>query len=90
MNDEALVLTETHGKVGLIRLNRPKQLNALSDPLMDALGEALMGFERDPNISVMVITGNEKAFAAGADITRMKDLTYSEAFNGNFISRNWE
>jgi len=90
MNDEALVLTETHGKVGLIRLNRPKQLNALSDPLMDALGEALMGFERDPNISVIVITGNEKAFAAGADITRMKDLTYSEAFNGNFISRNWE
>lgn len=90
MNDEALVLTETHDKVGLIRLNRPKQLNALNDALMDALGEALRAFDSHEDISVIVITGNEKAFAAGADITRMKDLTYSEAFGGNFISRNWE
>ncbi|NDF03879.1 MAG: enoyl-CoA hydratase [Betaproteobacteria bacterium] len=90
MNEESLVLTETHGRVGLVRLNRPKQLNALSDPLMDALGEALMAFERNDEIAVMVITGSEKAFAAGADITRMKDLTYSEAFSSNFISRNWE
>ncbi len=62
---------ETHGKVGLVTLDRPKQLNALSDALMDELGEALDAFEADATIGCIVITGSDKAFAAGADIAGM-------------------
>ena len=91
---EPLVLTELHGsserRTGLIRLNRPKQLNALSDALMDQLGEALLAFDHDPGVGCIVITGNEKAFAAGADIAAMADKTFIEADQGRFISRNWE
>ena len=91
---EPLVLTELHGsserRPGLIRLNRPKQLNALNDALMDQLGEALLAFDHDAGVGCIVITGNERAFAAGADIGAMADKTFIEADQGRFISRNWE
>jgi len=86
--------TSLHGpegqQVGLIRLNRPKQLNALNDQLMDELGEALKAFDADDRIGCMIITGSEKAFAAGADIGAMASMTFAEAYGRNFISRNWE
>ncbi len=88
--DEALILTETRGRVGLITLNRPKQLNALNDPLMDALGIALAAFDADAAIGCIVLTGSDKAFAAGADIAAMAKKTYPETFVEDFISRNWE
>ena len=84
------ILVETHEKVGLIRLNRPKALNALNDELVDEIGAALAGFEADVNIGCIVVTGSDKAFAAGADIAAMKDLSHMDAYLGNFITRNWE
>lgn len=87
---EAFVLTETRGRVGLITLNRPKALNALNDALMDQLGEALLAFDGDENIGAIVLTGSEKAFAAGADITAMKDWSYMDVHTNDFITRNWE
>jgi enoyl-CoA hydratase len=92
---EALVLTEVRGdegarRTGLITLNRPKQLNALNDALMDQLGAALLAFDRDDGIGCIVVTGSEKAFAAGADISAMATKTYMEAHQGQFITRNWE
>ncbi len=84
------ILVETHGKVGLIRLNRPKALNALNDQLMDELGHALLGFDADDEIGCIVVTGSEKAFAAGADIGAMATYTYMDVFKGDYITRNWE
>ena len=88
------ILTDTVGdgplKTGLITLNRPKQLNALNDGLMSELGAALQAFDADEGIGCIVITGSEKAFAAGADIGAMATLTYMEAYKGDFITRNWE
>ena len=84
------IITETRGKVGLISLNRPKVLNALSSDVMDELGAAIDTYEEDSDIGAIVITGNEKAFAAGADISQMKDQTFADAYMSNFISRNWE
>lgn len=84
------ILVETHGKVGLIRLNRPKALNALNDQLMDELGDALLKFDADANIGCMIITGSEKAFAAGADIAAMANYSYMDAYKGDYITRNWE
>lgn len=84
------IIVETHGRVGLIRLNRPKQLNALNDALVDELGQALDAFEADEGIGAIVITGNEKAFAAGADIAAMANFSYMDAYKGNYITRNWE
>jgi len=75
---------------GLITLNRPKQLNALNDHLMDELGRALQGFDADPGVGCVVITGSDKAFAAGADIGAMADYSYMDAYLGNYITRNWE
>lgn len=89
MNFE-LILAETRGRVGLITLNRPKALNALNDPLMDEIGSALDAFEADANIGAIVITGSEKAFAAGADIGAMASFSYMDAYKGDYISRNWE
>lgn len=77
-------------KVGVITLNRPKQLNALNDQLMDELGTALKAFDTDPLIGCMVITGSEKAFAAGADIGAMASYTFSDVYKGDYITRNWE
>ncbi len=84
------ILVETHGKVALIKLNRPKALNALNDQLMDELGHALLGFDRDDQIGCIVVTGSEKAFAAGADIGAMATYTYMDVFKGDYITRNWE
>jgi enoyl-CoA hydratase len=88
------ILTDTVGdgllKTGLITLNRPKHLNALNDGLMSELGAALQAFDADEGIGCIVITGSEKAFAAGADIGAMATLTYMEAYKGDFITRNWE
>jgi enoyl-CoA hydratase len=84
------ILVETRDKVGLIQLNRPKALNALNDQLMDELGDALLKFDADKNIGCIVITGNEKAFAAGADIGAMAKYTYMDVYNGEYITRNWE
>lgn len=90
MNNFELILAETIGKVGLISLNRPKQLNALNDQLMSELGAALDAFEADDNIGCIVITGSEKAFAAGADIGAMACFSYMDAYRGDYITRNWE
>ena len=84
------IIVETRGKVGLVTLNRPKALNALNDDLVDELGLALDAFEGDENIGCVVITGSEKAFAAGADITMMANFSYMDAYKGDFITRNWE
>jgi enoyl-CoA hydratase len=84
------ILTEVHGKVGLIRLNRPKAMNALNDQLMDELGDALLKFDADHDIGCIVVTGSEKAFAAGADISAMAKYTYMDVYKGEYITRNWE
>ena len=78
------------GKVGIITLNRPKQLNALNDRLMDELGAALKAFDADAAIGCMILTGSEKAFAAGADIGAMANYTYADVYKGDYITRNWE
>jgi enoyl-CoA hydratase len=84
------IIVETRGRVGLISLNRPKALNALNDALMNELGEALAAFDADEAIGAIVITGSDKAFAAGADIAAMKDLGYRDVYMGEYITRNWE
>jgi enoyl-CoA hydratase len=84
------IIVETIGKVGLIRLNRPKALNALNDQLMGELGSALQQFDADENIGCMVITGSDKAFAAGADIGAMAGYSYMDVYKGDYITRNWE
>ncbi|HET9024550.1 MAG TPA: enoyl-CoA hydratase-related protein, partial [Burkholderiaceae bacterium] len=84
------ILVEVRERAGLITLNRPKALNALNDKLMDELGEALLTFDRDDAIGAVVITGSEKAFAAGADIGAMSTWSYMDVFKSEYISRNWE
>ncbi|WP_321846324.1 enoyl-CoA hydratase [Paraburkholderia bannensis] len=84
------ILIETRGKVGLITLNRPKALNALNDALMDELGAALKAFDEDEDIGAIVITGSEKAFAAGADIGMMATYSFMDVYKGDYITRNWE
>jgi len=86
----SVVLTEIHGKVGLIRINRPEALNALNNDVVDGIHAAIDAFEADEAIGCMVLTGNEKAFAAGADIGFMKDFDYMHTYKSNFITRNWE
>lgn len=87
---ETPILTDRHGRVGRITLNRPAQLNALNDALMDALGESLLALDVDPGIGAIVITGSDKAFAAGADIAVMADWGYMDVYQSGFITRNWE
>ena len=84
------ILTETRGRVALITLNRPKQLNALAPRLMQELGAALYAFDADDGVGAIVITGSEKAFAAGADIGVMKDFDFQHAYKTNYITRDWE
>jgi enoyl-CoA hydratase len=84
------LLIETHGKVAVIRLNRPKAMNALNDNMMNELGDALYKFDADPAINVIILTGSEKVFAAGADIAAMANYTYADTYPGNYIGRNWE
>ena len=87
---ETITVRTEAEKVGVVTLNRPKQLNALNDQLMNELGAALKAFEADPAIGCMVITGSEKAFAAGADIGAMATLNFADAYKSDFITRNWE
>ncbi len=88
------ILSEVRGdgerKTGLITLNRPKQLNALNDQLMDELGQALLAFDADDGIGCIVLTGSERAFAAGADIPTMAPHNFMSAFKSGLISKNWE
>lgn len=84
------IVVETRGRVGFITLNRPKQLNALNDALMNELQSALSGFDADEAIGAIVITGSERAFAAGADVGAMKDWSYMDVYRTDFITRNWE
>ncbi len=87
------IIAEVRGakqNVGLITLNRPKALNALNDALIDEVGAALDGFEADEAVGCIVITGSEKAFAAGADIAAMKDWGHMDVYKANYISRNWD
>lgn len=84
------IVVETRGKVGLIQLNRPKALNALNDQLMNELGEALLAFDANDGVGCIVITGSEKAFAAGADIGAMANYTFMDVYKGDYITRNWE
>jgi enoyl-CoA hydratase len=84
------ILVETQGRVGLIRLNRPQALNALCDTLVRELGEQLLAFDSDKSIGAIVITGNERAFAAGADIKEMRDRTNPDALVEDFIGAGWE
>jgi len=93
MSYETIVIS-TQGpdtrKVGVITLNRPKQLNALNDQLMDELGAALKGFDADDSVGCIILTGSEKAFAAGADIGVMANYGFAEVYNNDYITRNWE
>lgn len=89
MNFENIAI-ETNNKVALIKLNRPKALNALNDELMDELGSALLNLDADDGVGCIVITGSDKAFAAGADIGAMANYSYMDAYKGNYITRNWE
>jgi len=88
------VLTSTHGpdarQVGVVTLSRPKQLNALNNQLMDELGSALKSFDADDSIGCMILTGSEKAFAAGADIGAMAQYSFADVYKGDYITRNWE
>ena len=85
-----MILVETRGRVGLVTLNRPKALNALCDQLMTELGQAMAAFDADPAIGAIVLTGSEKAFAAGADIKEMKVRTYPDVYKEDFIGKRWE
>jgi len=87
---EQLVLIRTEGRVGILTLNRPKQLNALNSALMDELGAALTAFDAAPDIGCIVLTGSEKAFAAGADIGAMATYTFADVYKSDYITRNWE
>lgn len=90
MPDELIEVSTEGGKVGIVRLNRPKQLNALNEQLMTELGEALLAFDGDAAIGCMIVTGSEKAFAAGADIGAMAQYSFAEAYGRDYITRNWE
>jgi enoyl-CoA hydratase len=90
MTFDTITIRTEAGKVGVITLNRPKQLNALNDQLMTELGTALKAFDADPAIGCMIIIGSEKAFAAGADIGAMASYNFADVYKGDFITRNWE
>jgi enoyl-CoA hydratase len=85
-----MILVETQGRVGVITLNRPQALNALCDQLMGELGDALRAFDADAAVGAIVVTGSQKAFAAGADIKEMKDRTYPAVYFDDFIAKRWE
>ena len=90
MSYENIEVRTEAGQVGIITLNRPKALNALNGALMDELGLALKAFDADEAIGCIVITGSEKAFAAGADISAMAKFNFHEVYKNDFITRNWE
>mgnify|MGYP003395137226 CR=1 FL=1 len=84
------VLAERNGRVGIVTLNRPKQMNALNAKLMQELAQALYELDGDAGIGAIVLTGSDKAFAAGADIAAMKDFTHMDAYLSDYITRDWE
>jgi enoyl-CoA hydratase len=84
------ILVETRGRVGIIRLNRPQRMNALNAALMVELNAALASFDADPAIGCIVVTGNEKAFAAGADIGAMAEWDYQKVYGDDYITKDWE
>ncbi len=84
------IIVRTEGPIGIVTLNRPQALNALNSLLMDELTETIDGFEADPAIRCVILTGSEKAFAAGADIGEMKSKTFAEVYKEDFITKNWE
>jgi enoyl-CoA hydratase len=90
MTYELITVRTEADKVGIITLNRPKQLNALNDQLMTELGMALQAFDADEAIACMILTGSEKAFAAGADIGGMATYSFADVYKGDYITRNWE
>jgi enoyl-CoA hydratase len=87
---DALILQQIQGRVAILTLNRPKALNALNDALMNELGQALLKLDADDGIGAMIITGSEKAFAAGADIAAMANWSHMDVFKSEYITRNWE
>ncbi|NML18114.1 enoyl-CoA hydratase [Azohydromonas caseinilytica] len=87
---EPIICVERSGRVGIVTLNRPRQLNALNDEVMDGLGQALLELDADDGIGAIVVTGGPKAFAAGADIAAMADWSYIDVYRSEFITRNWE
>ncbi|HEX7386111.1 MAG TPA: enoyl-CoA hydratase [Castellaniella sp.] len=87
---ESLVKVEVRGRVGVLTLNRPKVLNALSNDVITELAAAVRVFEADENIGAMVLTGNEKAFAAGADISAMAGWSYMDVYKADYLGGDWE
>src|SRR3954467_15472943 len=87
---ETLQVRTEAGQIGIVTLHRPKQLNALNDQLMDELGAALKAFDADDAIGCIVVTGSEKAFAAGADISVMTKYSFAAVYPTEFIRPNWE
>jgi enoyl-CoA hydratase len=90
MTEDSMILVETIGRVGVVRLNRPQALNALCDQLMGELGDALLAFDKAPGVAAMIVTGSDKAFAAGADIKEMKDRTFPDVIFNDFIAARFE
>ncbi|MEP6720947.1 MAG: enoyl-CoA hydratase [Variovorax sp.] len=90
MRYENIEVRTEAGKVGIVTLNRPKALNALNDALMTELGTALKAFDADEAIGCIILTGSERAFAAGADITAMAKYSFADTYKGDYITRNWE
>ncbi|RZL86105.1 MAG: enoyl-CoA hydratase [Variovorax sp.] len=90
MNYENIQVRTEAGKVGIVTLNRPKALNALNDALMTELGDALKAFDADEAIGCIIVTGSERAFAAGADIGAMASYSFTDVYKGDYITRNWE
>lgn len=90
MTYELITVRVDADKIGIITLNRPKQLNALNDQLMNELGAAMQAFDADAAIACMILTGSEKAFAAGADIGGMANYSFADVYKGDYITRNWE
>jgi enoyl-CoA hydratase len=89
-NSYQTLIVERHQRVALVRLNRPQRMNALNDELAEELEAALAGFDRDEGIGAIVITGNEKAFAAGADIGAMAQWPYQKVYGDDYITKHWE
>src|SRR3954468_21335761 len=87
---ECIEVRTEGGKVGIVTLNRPKQLNALNNQLMDELGAALKAFDADSAIGCIIVTGSEKAFAAGAEIGAMSTYSFADVYKQDYITRNWE
>lgn len=87
---ETLVKTEVRGRVAILTLNRPKVMNALNNEVIAELATAIRGFEADDGIGAMVLTGNEKAFAAGADIGAMAEWSYMDVYKADYLGGHWD